>query len=442
MGLKSSIVGVNINRILKTLFAHGFGVAVSVLAIISIPWICLSHWTAEQFGIWIFASSVSYFFAQSDGGISSAVNNHLCLMKNMDSDVAADIYKDALKHICKRIAILCSVLLLVVILVFFLKNAYKVINTSAIAINVMSALIVASACQPLIGLGMAVFRYVGRNEFGILIGNFIRLLEIVILSLVVALNGDILLAAVMIMALKIICSFIFMKLVERKFIRKMVGESRVGPSINGLKDLHKAGHGFLLNAVAINIALHASTVVAAQISAASSAIFSSVRTLTRLSAFPLTIVFMSLAPEFTELYKRGDYKKFKLLSFIVISVSIMVVGSVGVLTIIYKTWFEANWLHGKVALPTELLVIMVTGATINIGWQAISQILASINETYKIGVSYIILCLVAVVISALFINGYGLVGIGGSFVVVDFIMSGIVIRRMIEVMGGMRNNEC
>lgn len=427
-------MAINIHRALRTLSAHLFGQVVTILGVIAIPWVCLGHWSAEEFGVWVIASAVAQFFLVADGGLSGALSNHLCLDQSMTSLKAKETIRHTFNIIVRRIVSSVGVAILVTGIAYALVTIRSP-ESSQYLVGGFAFLFIAisSAMQPLIGLFCAVMRYRGANGIGIVISNFTRFCELVALAVAVYFGANLFVAALVIASVKIFAVLILMKEALQLKDIDHEGCQRYASNYRSSSDLKRVGYGIASNYLALNLMLHGLVLVASLGGALAAAIFSTTRTVARLPGQPLGIAFLSIGPEITEIYKRKDLSAFRRMSLLMLTGTIIFTIFVGGLSIFLREWLERAWLHGKVSLPADLLFAMVIGMLAHVAWQSASQILSAINQTFKVGITYLVVACAALASAALAQATNGLLGIAVIWGLVELFMCIAVWRHLFRL---------
>lgn len=396
------------HRAIRTLSAHLFGQGITVLGVVAVPWVCLGHWSVEEFGIWIIASALSQFFFISDGGLSGALANHLCMAPNMSAAKARATALQAFQLIRRRILLSLMVAFVVSISWFAITDFNGSYTHTGLGVIVFFSSAVASALQPLVGLFCADMRYKGMNGKGILISNLGRFLELMTLVGAVYFGAGLLVAAIAVAAIKAV---FVTALMSTQFSRSDTADLNDGNVVQSsliTKELHRAGVGIASNFFALNSLLHGLVLVASMGGPVAAAIFSSSRTVARIPGQPLGVFFLSIGPEITDIYSRRDLHAFRRIALMTLIGSLVFSASIGGLAIFNSAWLEHVWLHDKVRLPFDLLVTMVIGMFAHIAWQCGSQILTAINQTYHVGLNYLGIAGIGLIGAFFAQRGYGL----------------------------------
>lgn len=401
----------------KNLFAHVFGQLVTIAGAVLLPWICLAKWSAGDFGYWVVISSISQFFVISDFGLSSAISNYIFLDKLTNQDDIFEKFYFGAKILIKRFfAVLLFIFFICLFygISLFFENNKNYIELSFSLFFLSSAM----AMQPVVNLLSGVMRSRGRNDAGVLISNLIRLFELIAIVFSIWFGTDVLQASFVVFAVR---SFLTIYILRRIFLKKSKYIYRANAEILPA-ELNKVGLGFTANMFALNGSLHGMVLVASLGGGALAASFSAARTAARIPSQPIGIVFSSITPELTTLFSRGNYSEFKKIGVYMALGALVFASVAGGFILYFSDWLEKYWLHGKLVLDRNVLLILVFSMIIHVLWQAGAQVLASINLTFNLGLMYLLSTFFGVLGAFVAWKFYGNFGISLSWLILEIIM--------------------
>jgi O-antigen/teichoic acid export membrane protein len=409
-------------RTFKNLFAHLFGQVVTILGTILLPWICLSQWTADEFGAWVVISAIAQLYMVSDLGFSNALANHVFL----DSSDREN-YLNKFKAGVRVVGVRFFWSLFFIFLMCFFYDFYRCYVDGAHQYSLSISLFLISsamAMQPVINLFSGVMRAKGENSKGILISNFIRLFELLSVALFVGLGGSVLFAAMILFLVRVsIVVFLLWKMLPTDWSGNLECSRDSLPVA-----LNEVGFGFAANMAALNIALHGMVLVVSTGGAALAASFSAARTAARIPGQPIGIVFSSIAPELTALFSNGKFSEFRKIGVLMALGALVFAIFSGCVVLYFSDWLEMYWLHGKLTLNGPVLVFLVLSMIFHVLWQAGAQVLASINVTFKVGFSYLFLTLVGVFCAFVAHKYYQSLGVAIVWLSLEIVMLFVILN--------------
>ncbi len=383
----------NTNRVLRTLSAHGYGQAITVMSTIAIPSVAVAKWGAVGFGYWVSLSALAQFFMLSDLGASLALANQLCLKSNRTANDAWLLIRAVCRNFTQKIS-LATAAIGIISLMVWLYYARVTANAGAAELAIAFALIALSAAlQPAIGVYCAIWRYNGHNEVGIFIANTVRFIEFISIVSVALIGGGIGIVACAAFVTKLISVAIMVYHTPRLVMASgsIAYFNRGLNSCEELIPLQKAGYGFMLISLSQQVTLHGPVLlISALLGPIQAAVFSAARTISRLPLQPLTVFMASLNPELTELASHKQYNKLRIVVHKVAFISIGVSFVIGVLVVFYVDFIEKIWLANKLILELNVLVPLSLAASFCVGGQVLNQALSAVNETRVQSRQYVI----------------------------------------------------
>lgn len=411
-------------RAFKNLFAHIFGQVVTILGTILLPWICLSQWTAGEFGNWVVILAIAQLFMVSDLGFSNALANHVFLDSSRKEDYI-NKFKAGVRVVGRR-------LLWSLVFAFLMCSSYELYQGYVYAVHqygLSTALFLISsamAMQPIINLFSGLMRAKGRNSKGILLSNFIRLFELLLVAFFISLGNGILFSAVaMFLARVAIVLWLLWKVLPMDWRwHSEYSQDFLPATLNGV------GFGFAANIAALNIALHGMVLVVSTGGAALAASFSAARTAARIPGQPVGIVFSSITPELTTLFSTGKFSVFRKVASLMALGALMFSVFSGCIVLYFADWLEKYWLHGKLSLSRPVLILLVFSMIFHVLWQAGAQVLASINMTFKVGFSYLILTLLGILCAFWVSLHYQILGVAVVWLVLEIVMLFVIVNNI------------
>jgi O-antigen/teichoic acid export membrane protein len=392
-------------RILRTIGAHTYGQAITLIGIYSFPAVAILVWGPLIYGYWVSISALAQFFIVADLGASLAIANHLCMNSSFDENDALKIIRYTARCYFKKILYILLLVLALMLIIYFLQNA-KFSKSEVFDILLTFFFLAFSASlQPALSTYASFWRFSGKNEVGVFILNTIRLFEFLVVLAVIFFSKKMYWAALSSIIVK--CFSLFsIHLVLRKSHVKNDNNSQKSTILvtNEFEEIKKAGFGFVMISFAQQLIINGPVLIIATILGPLwSAIFSACRTLSRLPVQPLILLLTSLSPEVTALITKKEYvKTYKYILTIGI-VFFLISTLVGLISLGNLGLIEKYWLLGKLHINRNLLILLCIAGTFHICGQAFSQPLTAINKTFDNGLTNILVAFLSLFLMYIFL---------------------------------------
>jgi O-antigen/teichoic acid export membrane protein len=169
--------------------------------------------------------------------------------------------------------------------------------------------------------------------------------------------------------------------------------------------------------------------VGASLGAAAVVVFNTTRTMTRVIVQFVTMIQLSVWPEFSYLFGVGDFTRARRLNELSFEVSWT--ASIVLAGMIYfvAPWIMPLWTHHAVRFDQSLLVIFLTSAVLNGLWSVTSGLLMGTNQHVGLTVRYLMAATLAVILAALSVHRLGIYGVAFPMIVCELIMLPYAISR-------------
>ncbi|WP_180127381.1 lipopolysaccharide biosynthesis protein [Rhodoferax sp. BLA1] len=368
----------NIGRVLRTLGAHGFGQAITILSTILIPAIAIRNIGADSYGIILTITGITQLMLLADLGVTMALANHICLLSEGQQAEAKLIAAQTKKLATKYVLITLSTFALILCVYYFL-NLRQTDGGLEIALCCL-LFAINSALQPTVNVYSAAQRHQGKPDKAIYFINIGRLFELVTYVVAYTLFNNIAVIALIALVIRILYSSIAIAKANKYF-----DEFPAAVTNSSVQEVASAGRGLALTASIQHLTLHAPVLlISALISPTLAAVYSSTRTLSRVAIQPIGIGLASIQHELTLYWGRNEFKTFKKLAFFAMAGSTALLIATSVFTFFFLSEINVTWLSDKIHLPPALFVPVAVSATAQSAILAISLSLSSINKTQRL----------------------------------------------------------
>jgi O-antigen/teichoic acid export membrane protein len=411
-----------------------------LLQLASIP-ILLHFWGSEKFGEWIILSSIPAYIAMSDMGLITVANNKIdasCTKYKYLS--AARIYHSSLLLLG---ALISAVFLIIMILYYifgsWFTGLFNIINEQTVII-VTLILFTDSALSLWHNHHSALFRTIHRYDLSIDWQTYGRVLSLIALLVSVSLGADITVGAINMLLTRL---FIFLLLFIS--LKKNLLWLRTPKYYLSKKELHNLFHStnsFVLLPVSNALYLHASIIIiAAATNPSVVAVFSTIRTFTRLIPQFVSIIGKSYWSEITKEY---SYKNTLELSYMfkkIFFLSITTATIASIFYLLFGQFFYELWTNKQLDFNYLLLSAFVLNGALIAIYTSLEVFLLSTNNHKIYAIIFFTGTALQLILSSILISYYSEIIIpllSSIFSLAIIIYLTFVIRKNIEQNGDVK----
>lgn len=398
-------------RIASALAANAFGQAVTIGTQVLLTPLYFSRWGPQLYGEWLILSAIPAYLTMADLGIGSAAGNEMIMRAGSGDHAGAQrTYRGAF-----WIALWASLCVLFIgALMAAIKWGVNVPGTPSISAPSGALILLLLALN--IGLSFygsvlsAGYRCAGRNATGTVLANMGRLVEGLVTGLVLIWGLGPL--AVCIGMLLVKSSFLVVQAWHLRRICSWLYTPRVDADRSLARRLLKPSLAFLAMPLAIALSMQGPImVIGAYLGGGVVAMFSAMRTLSRIPIQLTAVLNASVWPEMSLAYGGGNldvvrrlHRRSARIAFIFVVGACLVLAALGD----YITRF---WLGSLHQYDPSLLYWLLAIATVTSLWNASSIVLSSTNAHGRMGLAMILtsgfgLILGGAVILTMGINGF------------------------------------
>ncbi|WP_185732291.1 lipopolysaccharide biosynthesis protein [Burkholderia sp. Bp8963] len=398
------------HRIIKAFLAHGLGQAVSVFAqVVSVP-LFLSVWGAAKYGEWILISTIPTYLALSDLGLSTVAANE------MDQRAAVGDY-DRLQIIYRTLTVTVALFVTFVFIVsgvtwWAFGAGFQVFTyMTSEEVRLVALILICDVCLSVMyGPHTAALRSANCYALSISILNVTRFAALVF-GIVALLVFKTPVAVAMGMFIARIVGFLAQQIVKNRYcpwatlfpitvdwtwIRKSLIPSLAFlgfPLSNGLNF-----QGILW-------------VIGTALGPAQVAVFSTMRTLTRVAVQMMNLLSNSVWSEVSKMYATGRMEEVKRIKKRLTLVTIAVVVAIGVGMSIFGERFYESWTGKHVAFDPSLFDVLLLSMIANSLWQSTSIFVIAINRHMRFAFAYLIAAIGVILLSLFAVRHGGILSV-------------------------------
>lgn len=407
-------------RIVRGVGANIFTHAViAAIQLATVP-VLASHWGLNLYGWWVLVSTIPTYIALGDLGFATAAGIDMTMkVARGDREGAIETFTQAWTAITALSITLCVV---GASIVWLLPAKYFVGLTDVTTAKVVMILLIIQAVAAMHGsIFLAGFRCCGLYAFGAMSQAFIMLCEGLVVICVALAGGSPVGAAIGTAAFR--CTGVFL---QSRFLARRAPWLKMRPtkiSSEQIRRLLQPSLGIIALSAGQAIFLQGTTlVVGAVLSSASAAVFSSVRTLSRIGVQSTALLNRAIAPEFSMIAARGERtKQARVIGFTVLS-SLLLLAPVATILFSYGPGLVALW-SANVIRPSFSLVAAMTVVMLLHGfWMPLFNYVVAVNRHAGFSYAYLALSVSSVLLAYPLTSWWGEAGAAVALVALDSVM--------------------
>jgi len=379
----------------------------------SLP-IFLSRWDLEQYGQWLMIIATPAYLTLSDVGLLTAAGNLMAMHQARQETTEVNrIFNSSLAAILVLIPLVATCAGTLLLAFTFGLNGNQ---RSALFIMILAALLMVAS-----GLFDAAYRPFGKYPKATVLLTSARVVEWVgsIIGLFIA--GTLTSAAAG-LCLGRAASIVAMTAFARRDVPQIRVNLRTADTAE-IRRLLSSGVGFLSFPFGNIVTVQGMVLlVGAQLGGSAVALFSSIRTLTRMLTQISTLTGRSMAPEISLLYGAGDERAAaELTSHVLRKVVPITIVAALVLAPLGSTILRI-WSRGKLAINVPVYVLLLIAAVASSFWQINSIRLTATNRHSFLAVIFAVVSVMALLVAYVGDRYFGIPAAGAATCLVEFTM--------------------
>lgn len=369
-----------VRRIYSSIAASAFGQLVTIGSQLLLTPLFFSIWGAEKYGEWLLLSSIPAYLTMLDLGIGAAAANEMGMnAARQQYSTAKTIFHGA---IVIAAAASTTVLLLSVAAGFALTYT-SVFHFAHIQIKDLMPITLLLGASIGIGFfnGLAVggFRAAEMNATAIFLSNVTRLFEAIATGLLVWQGSGPLQVCISFVVIRLL-----MLLIQTAHLQQQCRWLFSGgwsPNMAHIRSLIVPSIGFIFLPLGHALAIQGPVlVIGLTLGSASVAIFSALRTITRIPLQVANVLNHSIWPEMTRAFGANNLSLFRTLHRASWSLALASSVAVWLILALFARELIGFWLHKEIAFEFHLLMVLCATATLSALWAASQVALSSTNR--------------------------------------------------------------
>lgn len=422
-------------RILAALAANAFGQVVTVGTQLLLTPLFFAKWGAALYGEWLLLSALPAYLTMADLGIGSAAGNDMTMRAGAgDRQGAQATYRGAFR-------VAAAVGLLTLLLGLALAFGKFSLNTPPTPhIQPMEAALVVLALAGNVALSFSAgvfgagYRCAGLNASGIVIGNTGRLLEAMAFAALLWLgHGPLALCAAM-LVLKL--GLIGFQMLHLRRVCPWLHAGNVPAEPGLVRRLLKPSLAFMAMPLAGALSLQGPIVVlGSAFGGEAVALFSAMRTLSRIPMQLMNVLNASVWPEMSRAFGAGDMALLRQLHrrSARITAALVLASCLG-LGLMGET-VTRLWLGSAQTYDASLLLSLLAIAGVGAIWNASSIVLAATNQHGRMGLALVSSAAAAIGLGSILIGHIGQQGFLVILLTAEVAMLFVVLPQALRASG-------
>ena len=422
-------------RVLHGLGVNAFGQLVTVIVQLAGVPILLHAWGVQLYGEWLILFAIPAYLSMSDLGFSQSAAN------DMTARTARRDYTGALAVFQSLSVLVYSVstlgLFLLTCVVFWLPLG-EWLNLQSIDTSTAQWVLWLLAAQVLValpdGVTHAGFRASGEYALHFGLNGIVRLLQFVGVWLAALLGGGPLAAAGVFIGVRTFATVAFAVLLVYRHHWLCYG--RAAASVGEMRRLLRPALASMAIPLAQALNIQGMVVaVGAGLGPAAVVVFTTLRTLTRLTMQMVIAVAKATEPELASAFGAGNKKLLRdlFVSALRAGLWLALIAAAGLA--LFGSRVLELWTGGRVAMDFDLFCWLLASALASVLWFGALTVLKAANRHLRAAAVYVIASAVAVVLATALMFGLGeLALVGVALLAMDAVMAIYTIRAAVHLL--------
>lgn len=420
-------------RIARGMAANSFAQIVTLLVtIVSVPFFYRS-WGIDLYGEWLMVSAIPTYLTMSDLSFGTTAGSEMTMLSAQGKHLQAlKVLQTAWLLVTGASLAILVIMLVAVRFVPLATWLHLSILSNHEAMSIMTILLVSVCLSQQGGLIDAAFKCSGSYAKGIFLLNLLRLIEFIAGTAVLIFRGDPWIFAWTLVIPKAI-GYVWCWAILRKqvpwlhlgwsYADKAILKPLVSPALTF--NAFNLGFAFSIQGMALLVGIRSSP--------ADTAIFSNLRTLTRVVLQGANMVGNTVWPEFSSVMGRGDLELARRLHRRASQVSFwFVLPAIATMAFIGPTLFR--FLTGRIVTDPWLFFTLLLVTLLGSIWSVSYVVPLSINKHQSTAFTFIFATVGALLLAKVLIEPMGAMGAGVALLVGEAVMVVFVLTRSLTLL--------
>lgn len=406
----------------------------TVIQLLGVP-LFLATWGTEQYGAWLIVSTIPSYFAMSDVGFGSAAANDMTMRAGRgDLEGVLRVFQSVVLFV----AAITSVCLIAGVAFVWSVPVERILHvqvwdhtTTATTLTLLLLYVVANVQGSVLA---GAYRALGLYARSTMLGVGFRLAEFAAVAVVLRAGaGPVAVAGVALITRGASVALYYMLLRAQipwlkyglRYVSKQTFKSLAGPAV--------AFQGFPLG-YAISIQGTVS-LIGIVMGPAAVVTFTTVRTLVNSAKQAIGIINSTVWPELSRAYGAGEMTLARTLHGYACGLAFWIGACAAAFLAVFGQGVLAFWTAGRITADPVFLGIMLLGVVGNALWSTSLVVPSAINQHQRLAGSFVGAAVVGLFLLYVLVPYIGLVGAAISLLVIDLVMSLLVVRQSLSLVG-------
>lgn len=420
-------------RVFLSLTANAAGQLVTIGSQIILTPLYFSAWGAAKYGEWLILSSIPAYLIMADLGIGSAAGNEMSMRAGSGDRTGVQQTFFGAFRVAGFVSLGVMMISCLVALSIWKLNVVPTLHISQENSAVIMMVLGLGVCLSFgSGVLSAGFRCCGQNALGIYLVNLARLLEAVLTGVFLLWGYSPLGICIFVFAIKAILTI--GQTVALKTHCPWLFSPHVSPDHTLVRRLIKPSLGFLAFPMGNALALQGPILVLGVIFGGSAvAIFSAMRTLSRLPIQIMNAFNSSVWPEMSFAYGAGDMSLLRKLHRKSWRITVGLVMLAWIALAIFGSQITHLWLGSAVVYNNFLFQGLLLVAVFSALWGVSSTVLVAVNAHMRMGLIFVAVNAAGIGIMWLISTHFGMQSVVFPMFLVELILLVSVLPQALKI---------
>lgn len=368
------------SRLASTFGAQIYNQAVTIGIQLALVPVLLHYWGAERYGVWLLLSAIPTYLTFADFGFTMAAKNVMTIKVAGGDRSGALVTYQSIFMLLNAVVTGILIVLLLGLPAIRIDAFFSLVSVTEAAAKIVLFLLATNVLltQYLLLLASGL-RCIGKPTEEVAWGASARLMEGVVTAAAAAFGGDIVAAAVAIVANRL--TFNLATWARLRVLERWLVLGRQHASLDEARRLFHPSLSFMLVSIGQALTIQGPVLILGAIGTpVQVVIFSTARTLARLGTSAINMINFAFTPEYSRLFGIGKLQQFAKLArlhlWATLGLSVLYIAALS----LTGQWIIALWTSGKVSVDQTFFVVLLLAVAAEMIWSAGLMPLASINR--------------------------------------------------------------
>tara|TARA_B100000315_G_scaffold260400_1_gene321437 strand:+ start:1320 stop:2705 length:1386 start_codon:yes stop_codon:yes gene_type:complete len=410
-------------RLTGGLAANALSQIIAVVIQLSGVPLFLYFWGANLYGEWLILFAIPAYLALSDVGFATAATNEMAMMAGSGKrEEATTIFHS----VGLLISIMSTLLLAIILILVFSMPIGRWFNFSQIEPGEIQFVLIFLSLQVISGLQTSIlhagFTCEGHYGLGTLCLGSIRLLEFGLLAGVIIFGGGPVLAAGAFMSGRMVGYLAMRQVLRKKVAWLSIGYRRAQRET--IKSLWRPSVAFMGFPLGNFFNLQGSILIVGAVAGPSAvAIYSSLRTLSRLIVQFVNAINLSVRPEISRAFGQENTELLRKIHCRTLQSSIWIAALMVLFLALFGDLIVDLWTVGKIQVNNPLFIGLLLVALVNALWWGSLSILYATNRHQNLAIMYVVTNILFIGLAYPLIVSVGISGAAIALLAIEIVLA-------------------